>query len=681
MPKIWITLIGVLVVGTACSSGEAVTVVSDYAASPSGGSTDGLLQPVLVIGDGRATQASSATGTGGVIATTIGASVIDADATTTALPTALPLPLVDVVVASNGTAAVVSDATNSELWSLAPTPTLLAEFPGASAAAFTSDGATVVTSSPTNVSAAPVATSDSPRSLIDAPAGTDLGAVTMTPDGATVITPVSGDGADFITYSEATGAVPVDVFADPLKKIIRAELADDGQRLVFTTSTGDPFQAGLASWTPTAGVAWEIDAGPAGAGSAWATGSDGRVLLADESTLRLIGLDGAVVAEWPFDGPQSVTSVVATQTGYAVAYSNSTLLFTNLDGAPYGPAVPTGQPLIDLEPLASADGVVAVTPAGDVRSWAADGVELGNTTAFQGGAVNDVALSADDASVAFSSTSGTATVTSVANAAERTELVHPEGNVDSVAFSPDGSTLLTGVGQRLSDVSFDDTVSVWDLTTATRVTAFGGEGEDVNGCANFRNTVEYSLDGSVFAATSHDFTVSINDATSGAVLHVLPPHVSSVLDIAFSPTGDRLVTASDDGAVRVWQVDDAALLAEFVGPPGGYWSLDFVPDGNSLVVADLTGTLHRIDLMTGAELLTFAGTTTRTGRFDVSPDGAYVAGASDGNSVGIWSVETGQLLEQVEGHAGPVTSAVFASDGATLVTGSNDATVRVWQLT
>lgn len=303
-----------LVVCAGCSSGEAVTVVSENPQSPGSETTGDLLPPVAVIGDGRATQASSVTGVGGVVATTIGASVV-----------------------------------------------------GASAAAFTSDGATVVTSSPTNVSAAPVATSDSPRSLIDAPAGTDLGAVTMTPDGATVITPVSGDGADFITYSEATGAVPVDVFADPLKKIIRAELADDGQRLVFTTSTGDPFQAGLASWTPTAGVAWEIDAGPAGAGIAWATGSDGRVLLADESMLRLIGLDGAVVAEWPFDGPQSVTSVVATQTGYAVAYWNSTLLFTNLDGAPYGPAVPTGQPLIDLEPLASADGVVAVTLAGDVR--------------------------------------------------------------------------------------------------------------------------------------------------------------------------------------------------------------------------------------------------------------------------------------------------------------------------
>jgi WD40 repeat protein len=465
-----------------------------------------------------------------------------------------------------------------------------------------------------------------------------------------------------------------------MKKIVRAESTDDGQRLLVSTSTGDPFQAGLASWTAAGGVAWEIDMGSGGIGAAWSVGTDGRVLLADDTKLRLIGTDGTDQAELPFDGPQSVTAVVATQTGYAVAFSNSTLLFTNLDAVPFGPATPTGQPLIDLEPLASTDGVIAVNLAGDVRSWTGDGVQLGDTTVFQGGSVNDVALSGDDATVAFSSTDGLATVTSIADGADDVELVHPEGNVDSVAFSLDGGTLVTGVGQRLSDISFDDTVSVWDLTSATRVTEFGGEGEDVNGCANFRNTVEYSPDGGVFAATSHDFTVSIHDAATGEVVHVLPPHVSSVLDIAFSPSGDRLVTASDDGAVRVWQVADAELLAEYVGPPGGYWSLGFVPDGNSLVVSDLTGTLHRIDVMTGAELVTFEGTTTRTGRFDVSPDGAYVAGASDGNAVGVWSVETGQLLEQAEGHAAPVTSAVFSSDGTTLVTGSNDATIRLWQL-
>ena len=116
MAKIRTTLLVVLVVCAGCSSGEAVTVVSDNPSSPGGGSTGSLLQPVAVIGDGRATQASSATGTGGVVATTIGASVVSADAGTTALPTALAIaPAGDALyAAANGGLVALAGPANRQ---------------------------------------------------------------------------------------------------------------------------------------------------------------------------------------------------------------------------------------------------------------------------------------------------------------------------------------------------------------------------------------------------------------------------------------------------------------------------------------------------------------------------------------------------------------------------------------
>ena len=86
--------------------------------------------------------------------------------------------------------------------------------------------------------------------------------------------------------------------------------------------------------------------------------------------------------------------------------------------------------------------------------------------------------------------------------------------------------MVTGVGERLSDVAFDDTVSLWTLADGVRTAQFGGEGEDVNGCANFRNTVAYSPTGDVFASASHDFTVALHRADTGEILTVLPAHVS-----------------------------------------------------------------------------------------------------------------------------------------------------------
>ena len=669
---------GILVVLAGCATDEATTTSTDPIAPPAGAALVGQLEPLAVIGGGRATQASSSTGVGGVIATTIGLDQIDQDGRITAVPTGVDLPARDVILSPDGQFAIASGSTRTELWALGPTPTSTAGFDGVTAAAFTSDSATLITSTPSRITATAVGAPDTPRTLVDAPVGTELGTPTMTADGSVIVAPVSGDGVDIVSWDESSGPVAMDVFTEATTKIVRAELTDDGTRVLITTSSGDPFQESLASWSAAGGVAWEIDVGDLGMGTPWDVGADGGVLLADESGLRVIGPDGNVAAEWPFDGQQSVTTIVATRTGYAVAFSNSTLLFTGLDGTPIGPAVSTGQQLVDLEPLTGADGVVAVDLGGTVRSWSADGVALGESTTFRAGSVNDVVWSTDDAAVAFGSTAGLATVVDVADTSQVREFVHPEGNVDSVALGPDGSTLVTGVGERLSDIAFDDTVSLWNLTDGARAATSGGQGEDVNGCANFRNTVEFSPDGSVFAASSHDFTVSIHRADTGELLQTLPPHVSTVLDLAFSPTGDRLVTASDDGSVRVWNVGDFTLLSEFIGPPGGYWSLAFMPDGNSLVVSDLTGAIRQIDVATGSEILAYSGVTTRTGHLAVSPDGSLVAAASDGSSVGIWSTTTGNLVSQNSGHQAPVTSAVFSTDGSRLATGSGDATVRIW---
>jgi WD40 repeat protein len=362
-----------------------------------------------------------------------------------------------------------------------------------------------------------------------------------------------------------------------------------------------------------------------------------------------------------------------------VALSDSTLLLTGLDGDPTGTSISVGQRIVDLERLAGADGAITVDEAGDVRAWGPDGTPLKEVSSFRAGAVTDVAVSADGSSIAAASSTGMVMVTDLTGAAPRA-LEHPEGNVDSVDFSPDGSRVVTGVGERLSDVAFDDTVSLWTLGDGVRTAQFGGEGEDVNGCANFRNTVAYSPTGDVFASSSHDFTVALHLADTGEILTVLPAHLSTVLDLAFSPTGDRLVTTSDDGAVRVWNVETTEMITEFIGPPGGYWSVAFMPDGERLVVGDLTGTLRLISATDGAELLAFEGTTSRTGRPAVSPDGSLVAAAGNGNAVGIWSTETGRLVATAEGHQMPVTSAAFSSDGTVLVTGSADTTVRTWSV-
>lgn len=670
------TAVALLVVLAACSSDGAVRT-DESGSLDVEARTEGL-QMLSVIGAGRASQAASATGASTVVATTIGVNVVDASGETTAIASEVGAPANAVAVSPDGRYAVVEGWERTEVWSLDATPTLVVAFDTPTRAVITADSSTLVTSTPSAVTASSI--TEAPQAVITAPADTELGTATVTPDGSIIAVPVTGQPADLIAYSATGGATVTDVFVEPERKIARAEFGDQAERLVLEVTVGDPFEGQLAAWDAAAQqILWETAPGDFSPGSVWDVGADGRVLTADGSTLRLIGLTGGVDGEWPLGDTRSVTAIVATASGYAVALSDGTLLLTAGDGDPSGPSVPTGRRIVDLDRLAGADGAITVDESGAVKAWSSDGTQLNELASFRAGVVNDVAISADGSSVAAATTAGMVVITDATGSEPRT-FEHPEGNVDSVDFSPDGSNIVTGVGQRLSDIAFDDTVSLWNLSDGVRAAQFGGEGEDVNGCANFRNTVAYSPTGDLFASASHDFTVALHRADTGEMLTILPAHVSTVLDLAFSPTGDRLVTSSDDGAVRVWNVETTEMITEFIGPPGGYWSVAFVADGERLVVSDLTGALRMISIVDGTELTAFEGVTSRTGRPSVSPDGSLLAAPADGNAVGVWSTQTGRLVMRAEGHAAPVTSAAFSSDGAMLVTGSNDATVRTWRV-
>uniref|UniRef100_A0A7S2NIR5 Uncharacterized protein n=1 Tax=Alexandrium andersonii TaxID=327968 RepID=A0A7S2NIR5_9DINO len=61
-----------------------------------------------------------------------------------------------------------------------------------------------------------------------------------------------------------------------------------------------------------------------------------------------------------------------------------------------------------------------------------------------------------------------------------------------------------------------------------------------------------------------------------------------------------------------------------------------------------------------------------------STDGAIVLTASDDGTAKLWSVSSGQCVRTFEGHAGAVHSAVFSADDSWVLTTSGDGTARLW---
>ena len=240
------------------------------------------------------------------------------------------------------------------------------------------------------------------------------------------------------------------------------------------------------------------------------------------------------------------------------------------------------------------------------------------------------------------------------------------GQVTSVAFSPDGKQIVSG--------SRDTTVRVWDAVTGEAV------GEPFRGHEDYVTSVAFSPDGKQIVSGSWDKTIRIWDAVTGeAVGKPFQGHDHWVTSVAFSPDGKQIVSGSDDKTVRVWDAGTGKAVGEpFRGHDGFVSCVAFSPDGKQIVLGDPTVGVW--DAITGKAVgEPFYGHIDRVTSVAFSPDGKQIVSGSRDTTVRVWDAVTGEAVgEPFQGHDGWVTSVAFSPDGKQIVSGSDDKTVRVW---
>jgi WD40 repeat protein len=75
----------------------------------------------------------------------------------------------------------------------------------------------------------------------------------------------------------------------------------------------------------------------------------------------------------------------------------------------------------------------------------------------------------------------------------------------------------------------------------------------------------------------------------------------------------------------------------------------------------------------------FNGHTGRVWSVTYSPDGRQIASGSEGGTVWIWDLDSGES-HVLEGHTGRIRSIAYSPDGKQIASGAYDRTVRIWDL-
>ena len=159
-------------------------------------------------------------------------------------------------------------------------------------------------------------------------------------------------------------------------------------------------------------------------------------------------------------------------------------------------------------------------------------------------------------------------------------------------------------------------------------------------------------------------------------------HFDSITDVTYSPDGQRIITTAEDGKIKLWDARSGFCVVTFTEHSSSVTACKFASKGLVLFTSSLDGSVRAWDLIRYRNFRTFSAPTRLCfSCVAVDPSNEVVcAGSTESFGIYIWSVQTGQLLDQLAGHEGPVTSLAFAPSGDQLVSGSWDHTVRIWSI-
>lgn len=241
-------------------------------------------------------------------------------------------------------------------------------------------------------------------------------------------------------------------------------------------------------------------------------------------------------------------------------------------------------------------------------------------------AVESLAFSPDEKALASASDDNTVQLVDLETGQIRLNLTEFSSPIWAVRFTPDGKALVT---------ANEDGLKLWDAATGAALRTFSSE--------DTFYSVALAPDGKTLLGGGYGSYFVFSLESGAELFREMTPETTSSFAAALSPDGRQAVLGG--GRLKLYTYPEMQLIRVFEGHTGSVLSVAFSADGKTLVSSSEDGTARLWDVATGANLRVLSGAQAlaNSAAFTADEDGVYVGGGD--NTVWLWDTETEALMD------------------------------------
>jgi WD40 repeat protein len=251
-------------------------------------------------------------------------------------------------------------------------------------------------------------------------------------------------------------------------------------------------------------------------------------------------------------------------------------------------------------------------------------------------------------------------------------------------------------GERVAIIERPGKLSIWDVHTAKLVHEY------IETSATYDlyfNETEWSPDGNTIITFVRNLNNSAKvwDVNSGKLLFSIKQPVSYIHEaLQFSPDSKIIIIAPESNdAVQLWDISTGKIIRELKGFSASVCSIRCSPDKKKILTASEDGTLNVWEAATGKRLLGLTGHYGNLKNYprinvfalfspkcadDTTGGNKIISFTNEDPVIKIWDANTGKLLTDLKGHNDGINDVNFSPDAKFIVSASSDNTIKKWDV-